>query len=88
MPYQYGGFSLQAGEDINTLQALGWLTNTNGKIQYAGSEGAVGITLPFEGLGGSVSDQLPKARGNRLVKLVYEQYPYFAINSQTVLCPR
>ena len=82
VPYIYGGFSIQAGEDISTLQAMGWLTDTNGKIQYAGGDELTGMSLPFEGLGGSISGQLPKVRGNYLVKLVYEQYPYFAINSR------
>ena len=83
VPYLYGSYSIQAGEDINTLQAMGWLENINDKIRYVGSDDLPGTGFPFEGLGGSISDQLPKARGNRLVKLVYEQYPYFAINSRT-----
>jgi len=83
VPYLYGGYSIQAGEDINTLQAMGWLTDTNGKIQYTGGSELSGFNLPFEGIGKSISDQLPKIRGNRLVKLVYEQYPYYAINSRT-----
>jgi hypothetical protein len=85
VPYLYGGFSIQAAEDINTLQALGWLTTINGKIRYTGVEGSADTTLSFDELGVSISDQLPKDRGNRLVKLVYEQYPYFAINSQAAV---
>jgi len=85
VPYLYGGYSIQAAEDINTLQAPGWLTNINGKIRYTGVGGSVDTPLYFDELGASISDQLPKARGNRLIKLVYEQYPYFAINSQTVV---
>ena len=73
---------MQAGEDINTLQAMGWLVNTNGKIRFVGDEKSAGASLPFEGLGGSIQEQLPKVRGNRLMKLVYEQYPYYAINSR------
>jgi hypothetical protein len=83
VPYLYGGFSIQAGEDINTLQAMGWLADTDGKIKYTGGDGLVGISLPFEEDGKSIPEQLPKVRGNRLVKLVYEQYPYYAINSRT-----
>jgi len=82
VPYLYGCFSFQAGEDINTLQAMGWLAEKSEKILYTGSEGSIGTGLPFEGLEVSILNQLPKARGNRLVKLVYEQYPYYAINSQ------
>jgi uncharacterized protein (DUF488 family) len=59
------------------------LADTDGKIQYTGGDELAGISLPFEGVGKSIPEQLPKVRGNRLVKLVYEQYPYYAINSRT-----
>ena len=85
VPYLYGSYSIQAGEDINTLQTMGWLADTNGKIQYTGGDGLSGMNLPFEGVGKSIFEQLPKVRGNRLVKLVYEQYPYYAINSRTAV---
>jgi hypothetical protein len=82
VPYSYGGFSIQAGEDIKILQAMGWLDDTNGKIRYAGDDGRDGIGLPFELAGTSIPYLLPKARGNQLIRLVYEQYPYYAINSK------
>ena len=85
VPYLYGGFSIQAGEDINTLQAMGWLENSSGKIRYAVTGNLNGLHLPFEELGIAIPDQLPKVRGNQLVKLVYEQYPYYAINSRMAL---
>jgi len=83
VPYLYGSYSMQAGEDINTLRAMGWLTDTNGKISFALDEKSAETNFLFEGLGDSLPDQLPKVRGNGLMKLVYEQYPYFAIKSQT-----
>jgi hypothetical protein len=76
VPYLYGCFSIQAGEDINTLQVMGWLADTNGKIQYTEGDGLADISLPFKGVGKSICEQLPKVKGNRLVKFVYEQYPY------------
>ena len=82
VPYLYGCFSIQAGKDISTLQAMGWLTDTGEKIRYTGSTGSVDANFPFEGLGSSTLAQLPKVRGDQLVKLVYEQYPYYAINSR------
>lgn len=82
VPYRYGSYSMQAAEDISTLQAMGWLKNTNERIQYAGNDISDKTSFLFGELDKSISDQLPKARGNRLVKLVYEQYPYFAINSE------
>jgi hypothetical protein len=81
VPYSYGGISLRAVEDINTLQAMGWLDTANGKIRYAG-DGRDDRSLPFEGHGSSIANQLPKLRGDRLIKLVYEQYPYYAIHSK------
>ena len=83
IPYLYGCFSIQAGEDIYTLQTLGWVADTNGKTEYVGENGVAGSNLPFEDIGGSISEQLPKVRGNCLVKLIYEQYPYYAIYSRT-----
>ena len=82
VPYLYGGVSLQAAEDINTLQAMSWLSDANEKIQYTGGELPQSMGLSLIGVGTPLSDQLPKVRGNRLVKLVYEQHPYYAINSR------
>jgi hypothetical protein len=82
VPYLYGAYSIQAAEDMNTLQAMGWLEYNNHKFQYAGNNSS-GLSLPFDGFGGSITEQLPKVRGNHLIKLVYEQYPYYAINSRT-----
>ena len=82
VPYLYGSYSIQAGEDINTLQAMGWLSDINGKISFAGDEKSANADFFFEGLGCTIQEQLPKVRGNQLVKLVYEQYPYYAINSR------
>jgi len=52
VPYLYGSFSIQAGEDINTLQAMGWLTDTNGKIQekYSIPEKMMRLISAFLGL--------------------------------------
>ena len=83
VPYLYGSFSFQAGEDISTLQAMGWLAENNERICYARSNRLPEVNLPFDGLGGSIFNQLPQVRGTQLVKLVYQQYPYYAINSKT-----
>ena len=77
IPYLYGCYSLQAAEDVNTLERNGWLTNTENLIQYRFSDSQNESELNF-------CDNYvpPKERGRTLVKLVYEQYPYFAINSK------
>ena len=84
MPYLYGGFSIQAENDISALKAMGWLAEANEKFLYAGNGDSIDANLPFEDPGDSIKDQLPKERGNQLLKLVYEQYPYYAINSQII----
>jgi hypothetical protein len=84
VPYLYGGCSIQAVKDINTLQIMGWLDNSNGKIRYIGDD-LDSTSLPLAEFELSIPDQLPRVRGNRLVKLVYEQYPYYAINSKLAL---
>jgi uncharacterized protein YeaO (DUF488 family) len=80
VPYLYGGCSFQAVKDINTLRDMGWLAISDEKIQYIG-DASGSTSLPFGEPGVSIPDQLPKLRGNQLIKLVYEQYPYYAINS-------
>jgi hypothetical protein len=82
VPYLYGGFSIQASEDINTLTAMGWLDDSGGKIRYGDADDPGSASLPFEGTGAPVINQLPKVRGDELIKLVYERYPYYAINSK------
>jgi hypothetical protein len=80
VPYKYGGYSIQAAQDINTLEAKRWLKTSNGKIRYAGEDKREDLNFLFEEYGASV--KLPTVRGKELVRLVYEQYPYYAINSK------
>ena len=82
VPYLDGSYSIQAGEDINTLEAMGWLAKTNGKISFAPDEKSVDTSSQFKKPWDLFSDELPKVRGNDLTKLIYKQFPYFAINSQ------
>ncbi|GHV03831.1 hypothetical protein FACS189485_07910 [Spirochaetia bacterium] len=77
IPYLYGCYSFQAAEDVNTLERNGWIMKTENFIQYRFPDFKNQSELNF-------SDNYvpPKERGNSLIKLVYEQYPYFAINSK------
>ncbi|GHT55082.1 hypothetical protein FACS1894109_00930 [Spirochaetia bacterium] len=77
IPYLYGCYSFQAAEDVNTLERNGWITKTENLIQYRFSDSKNQSELNF-----SDNYMPPKERGPALVKLVYEQYPYFAINSK------
>jgi uncharacterized protein (DUF488 family) len=77
IPYLYGCYSFQAAEDINTLERNGWITKTKNFIQYRFPDSKNESELNF------FDNYIPPGeRGNTLIKLVYEQYPYFAINSK------
>jgi uncharacterized protein (DUF488 family) len=71
---------MQAAEDIRTLQAIGWLDDSSGRISYTSAEIDENAFLPLLETG--TPEQLSKVRGNRLIRLVYEQHPYYAINSK------
>jgi hypothetical protein len=79
VPYLYGCYSMQAAGDIRTLQAMGWLNTGTERISL-NAEANNDALLPFWGI--EAPELLPKVRGKRLIKLVYEQYPYYAINSK------
>lgn len=81
VPYRFGGFSIQAAADIDTLQSRGWLAEIGRTIQYVGpAESGEEDLLPF-GVGFPPAKQLPIARGDELIRTVYKKYPYYAINS-------
>jgi hypothetical protein len=82
IPYKYGCYSFLAAGDIETLQAMKWLVLSDGKIQYvfAGNDIRNELLL-FNGIMDFNPHDLPRERGRKLVKLVYECYPYYAINS-------
>lgn len=80
-PYHYGCYSFQAQSDIELLESRGWLQTVGNKIQL--------LEKPAIKM---VGDELAKAshfvnkykdyRGIRLVRYVYEHYPYYAIHSK------
>ncbi|GHV86285.1 hypothetical protein AGMMS50230_18930 [Spirochaetia bacterium] len=59
IPYLYGCYSLQAAEDVNTLERNGWITKTNNLIQYRFPNSKKEAELPF-----SENYVSPKERGN------------------------
>jgi uncharacterized protein (DUF488 family) len=77
VPYLYGSYSFQAAEDINTLEKNGWVKKSKNTIHYCFSENKINFDLPFFEL-----NELPSVRGKNLLKMVYQQYPYFALNSK------
>jgi uncharacterized protein YwgA len=85
IPYMYGCYSIQAAEDIETLHTMKWIILTEKKIQYAFADTGVRNTaLLFDNITGFNLQYLPKERGRKLIKLIYEWYPYYAINSHVI----
>ncbi len=83
VPYRFGSFSFQAATDLDTLNRLGWLALTNKDVQFNNSA-RLKTGLPVSEIA-HVVDTMKKYRdfrGGKLVRYVYENYPYFAINSE------
>lgn len=77
LPYLYGCYSLQLAQDVETLAAMGWISLTDNTIHAAFFDGAAETDLPFNELNAP-----PNERGDDLLRLVYQRFPYFAINSR------
>lgn len=81
IPYKYGCFSFQSYADRRSLIALGlllpgddWTLAKGGHVKELKKEDQKKIAL-FKNKYGNV-------RGDELVKLVYREYPYYAIKSE------
>ncbi|MBS1537154.1 MAG: DUF488 domain-containing protein [Bacteroidetes bacterium] len=83
VPYKFGGFSWQANQDMSTLTKYGkvkqntinWeiIDNDNYSKQLTSADAIVLM---------QIYNQFKHLRGNELIRYVYEQYPYYAINSE------
>lgn len=70
IPYKYGPYSFQLAEDIDILRRDNFI-NYNSPTYSAEGEYQI-ISFFYPAL----------ERGDRLIKKVYEEYPYYAINSE------
>jgi uncharacterized protein (DUF488 family) len=76
VPYKYGSYSFQLAQDVDTLQSMGWLEHTDTNIRYTGYESS-----SLFDYSASQFKSIDSLRGKKLVKKVYTEYPYYAINS-------
>jgi uncharacterized protein (DUF488 family) len=82
IPYKYGCFSFQANQDLSTLTKYGLVEESEkywklkGKTNYL-SKLKTGDKILLTNL----YQKYKHLNGNELIKYVYEEYPYFAINS-------
>ena len=82
VPFHYGCYSFQAAADKRTLSKYGrlrdsdlWIRNKNYRyVKHLDSADFAHVCSVVESVG--------HLRGERLIRYVYEKYPYYAINSQ------
>ncbi|MEO6423668.1 MAG: DUF488 domain-containing protein, partial [Candidatus Nitrotoga sp.] len=81
VPYHYGCYSFQAQSDIELLESRGWLQTIGNEIQLLAK--SAGSMARDELAGVSYfAKKHQDYRGVKLVRYVYEHYPYYAIHSK------
>lgn len=85
VPYRYGCYSYQAMADLDTLAHQGWLSLGPSNIRLNPNV-RVRSGLPAHDVRQLVDTlaQYKGLRGTKLIRHIYEHYPYFAINSEIV----
>ena len=81
VPYRYGCYSFQVQSDIELLESRGWLKTVGNEIQLLGKS-AVGIRHNDLATASHFAKKYKNYRGVKLVRYVYEHYPYYAIHSK------
>ena len=69
IPYKYGPYSFQLAEDLDILRRDSFICFSDSRYIAKGETPLHYLDLPIE-------------RGDNLLKRVYEQFPYYAINSE------
>lgn len=81
VPYHYGCYSFQAQSDIELMESRGWLTVDGNDLNLNGSIVCHLTQSVIQNIN-YVLSKYNEYRGNKLVRYIYENYPYFAINSK------
>jgi uncharacterized protein (DUF488 family) len=72
IPYKYGAYSFQLAQDVDVLRKNGYLTDEN----LLAEPEAYSSTVVID------STAVESRRGDDLIRNAYQQFPYFAINSE------
>ncbi|OPB28393.1 DUF488 domain-containing protein [Bartonella sp. WD12.1] len=82
VPYKYGCFSFQSYADKHKLIELGMLANKNDwRLTSIKSDHSTHIEFATQKKISSFVEKFSKLKGDELIRYVYKNYPYFAINS-------
>lgn len=79
-PYQYGGFSYVLNDDKRHLTDLGYLENKN---RFSITQKSFQESLETKDIISlkELKKEIGRSRGETLIKKIYLEYPYYAINS-------
>ena len=83
IPYHYGCYSFQVNADLETLQHTGWLKIEENEISLL-NEDVKALECNYKeviNIKGFMSKH-SELKGKALIKHVYNDYPYYAINSK------
>ena len=81
VPYQYGCYSFQAQSDIELLESRGWLKTGAHNIELLEKSNSC-MSKVDQARVKEFAHRFEAYRGKKLIKYVYEQYPYYAIKSK------
>lgn len=83
VPYHFGCYSFQAASDLETLQKLGWLRIQDNNITLL-HDPPMGEGLKAEEKNEVISfmRSYQRLRGRKLLRYIYEHYPYYAVRSK------
>lgn len=81
VPYHYGCYSFQAQSDIELLESRGWL-QIEGKEIHLLEKSVKSMTGDESARASHFAKKYKEYRGTKLVRHVYERYPYYAIHSK------
>jgi uncharacterized protein (DUF488 family) len=83
LPYKYGCFSYQANQDLSTMMKYSQVEESNNQwkivdktnyINHLNMKDRIGLVQFY--------NNFKDIKGDNLIKYVYENYPYYAINSE------
>lgn len=85
VPYKYGCYSFQANADLNTLSKYNQIKKTEQSWELLdGADYFSGLSENDKAALRLIKSKYGNYSRNRLIKLTYKQYPYFAINSTII----
>jgi uncharacterized protein (DUF488 family) len=82
VPYKYGCFSFQANADLCTLMKYNLVSESKTCWKYIGDEDYLGtIKEKDRNIVEFIKDEYGALNSDELIRLTYQKYPYYAINS-------